>query len=187
MLGHPLVHPGVGNRVSDLVLGKQEITRLNRADRRLPTPGVSGECEYAAEPVVTDFGIALALSAAGGGRMTETGLSLGTPHYMSPEQATTDRDLSARSDVYSLACVLYEMLAGDPPHIGRTAQAILMRILTEEPSSVTDVRKAVPPHVQAVLVKALEKLPADRFESAEQFAAALDNEHHQRKQSAHAS
>ena len=131
---------------------------------------------HAGEPVVADFGIALALSAAGGGRMTETGLSLGTPHYMSPEQATADRDLSARSDVYSLACVLYEMLAGDPPHTGPTAQAILMRILTEEPRSVTDVRKAVPPHVQAVLVKALEKLPADRFESAEQFAAALENE-----------
>ncbi len=131
---------------------------------------------HAGEPVVADFGIALALSAAGGGRMTETGLSLGTPHYMSPEQATADRDLSARSDVYSLACVLYEMLAGDPPHIGPTAQAILMRILTEEPRSVTDVRKAVPPHVQAVLVKALEKLPADRFETAEQFAAALENE-----------
>ena len=131
---------------------------------------------HAGEPVVADFGIALALSAAGGGRMTETGLSLGTPHYMSPEQATADRDLSARSDVYSLACVLYEMLAGDPPHTGPTAQAILMRILTEEPRSVTDVRKAVPPNVQAVLVKALEKLPADRFESAEQFAVALDNE-----------
>ena len=131
---------------------------------------------HAGEPVVADFGIALALSAAGGGRMTETGLSLGTPHYMSPEQATADRDLSARSDVYSLACVLYEMLAGDPPHTGPTAQAILMRILTEEPRSVTDVRKAVPPHVQAVLVKALEKLPADRFESAEQFSGALENE-----------
>ena len=131
---------------------------------------------HAGQPVVADFGIALALSAAGGGRMTETGLSLGTPYYMSPEQATADRDLSARSDVYSLACVLYEMLAGDPPHTGPTAQAILMRILTEEPRSVTDVRKAVPPHVQAVLVKALEKLPADRFETAEQFAAALENE-----------
>ncbi len=131
---------------------------------------------HAGQPVVADFGIALALSAAGGGRMTETGLSLGTPHYMSPEQASADRDLSARSDVYSLACVLYEMLAGDPPHTGPTAQAILMRILTEEPRSVTDVRKAVPPHVQAVLVKALEKLPADRFETAEQFATALENE-----------
>jgi serine/threonine-protein kinase len=82
-------------------------------------------------PVVADFGIALAISAAGGGRMTETGLSLGTPHYMSPEQASADRDLSARSDVYSLGCVLYEMLAGQPPHTGPSAQSILVRILTE--------------------------------------------------------
>ena len=98
------------------------------------------------EPVVADFGIALAVSAAGGGRLTETGLSLGTPHYMSPEQATADRSLTARSDVYSLGCVLYEMLTGDPPHTGPTAQAILMRILTEEPRSVTDIRRSVPPH-----------------------------------------
>ncbi len=127
-------------------------------------------------PVVADFGIAVAISAAGGGRLTETGMSVGTPHYMSPEQATAERDLSPRSDVYSLACVLYEMLAGDPPHVGPTAQAILMRILTEDPRSVTDVRKAVPPHVSAVLAKSLEKLPADRFESAAEFAAALADE-----------
>ncbi len=127
-------------------------------------------------PVVADFGIAVAISAAGGGRMTETGLSLGTPHYMSPEQATADRDLSARSDIYSLACVLYEMLAGDPPHTGPTAQAILMRILTESPRTVTQVRSSVPPHVSAVISKALEKLPADRFESAKEFADALENE-----------
>lgn len=127
-------------------------------------------------PVVADFGIALAVSAAGGGRMTETGLSLGTPHYMSPEQATADRDLSARSDVYSLACVLYEMLAGDPPHTGPTPQAVLMRILTEDPRAVTDVRKSVPPNVACTLSKALEKLPADRFESAEEFARALRDE-----------
>ncbi|MEJ2202799.1 MAG: serine/threonine-protein kinase, partial [Gemmatimonadota bacterium] len=129
---------------------------------------------HAGQPVVADFGIALAISAAGGGRMTETGLSLGTPHYMSPEQATADRDLSARSDVYSLACVLYEMLAGDPPHTGPSAQAILVRILTETPRPVTDTRTAVPPHVASVLAKALEKLPADRFESAVQFREALD-------------
>ncbi|NIV48140.1 MAG: protein kinase, partial [Gammaproteobacteria bacterium] len=78
---------------------------------------------------------------------------------MSPEQATADRDLSARSDVYSLGCVLYEMLAGEPPHTGPSAQAILVRILTEAPRSVTDVRTSVPPHVAAVLRKALEKLP----------------------------
>ena len=127
-------------------------------------------------PVVADFGIALAISAAGGGRMTETGLSLGTPHYMSPEQATADRDLSARSDVYSLGCVLYEMLAGDPPHTGPTAQSILMRILTESPRPVEEVRASVPPHVAATLGKALERLPADRFESAKEFMDALGDE-----------
>ncbi len=127
-------------------------------------------------PVVADFGIALAISAAGGGRMTETGLSLGTPHYMSPEQATADRDLSPRSDIYSLACVLYEMLSGDPPHTGPTAQAILVRILTENPRSVSEARTAVPPHVTAVLAKALEKLPADRFESAKAFGEALEDQ-----------
>jgi len=127
-------------------------------------------------PVVADFGIALAISAAGGGRMTETGLSLGTPHYMSPEQATADRDLSPRSDIYSLACVLYEMLSGDPPHTGPTAQAILVRILTDQPRPVSETRTAVPPHVGAALMKALEKLPADRFESARAFGDALADE-----------
>lgn len=127
-------------------------------------------------PVVADFGIALAISAAGGGRMTETGLSLGTPHYMSPEQATAERDLTARSDVYSLACVLYEMLAGNPPHAGPTAQSVLMKILTQEPQPVTEVRRSVPRHVAAALTKALEKLPADRFEDAEAFQRALEDE-----------
>jgi eukaryotic-like serine/threonine-protein kinase len=124
-------------------------------------------------PVVADFGIALALSAAGGGRMTATGLSLGTPHYMSPEQATADRDLSPRSDIYALACVLYEMLTGDPPHTASTSQAILVRILTESPRSVREIRASVPPHVAAAIGKALEKLPADRFESAGAFRDAL--------------
>src|SRR5687768_15097536 len=82
-------------------------------------------------PMVADFGIALAVSAAAGGRMTETGLSLGTPHYMSPEQATAEREISARSDVYSLASVLYEMLAGEPPHMGGTAQQVIMKIITD--------------------------------------------------------
>jgi eukaryotic-like serine/threonine-protein kinase len=124
-------------------------------------------------PVVADFGIALAVSAAAGGRMTETGLSLGTPHYMSPEQATAEREISARSDIYSLASVLYEMLAGQPPHTGASAQQIIMKIITETPSPVTQFRRSVPPHVAAALAQALEKLPADRFESAKAFAAAL--------------
>ncbi len=126
-------------------------------------------------PVVADFGIALAISAAGGGRMTETGLSLGTPHYMSPEQASADRDLTARSDVYSLGCVLYEMLAGQPPHTGPSAQSILMRILTEDPRPITDLRRSVPPNVAAAITKATEKLPADRFETAQDFVDALDD------------
>ena len=124
-------------------------------------------------PIVADFGIALAVSAAAGGRMTETGLSLGTPHYMSPEQATGERDLTGRSDVYSLASVLYEMLTGDPPHTGSSAQQIIMKIVTEEAAPVTKVRKSVPPNVAAAVAKALEKLPADRFESAKAFADAL--------------
>jgi len=124
-------------------------------------------------PMVADFGIALAVSAAAGGRMTETGLSLGTPHYMSPEQATAEKDLSARSDVYSLGSVLYEMLTGNPPHVGSSAQQIIMRIVTEEAQPVTRTRKAVPANVSAAVAKSLEKLPADRFESARAFAEAL--------------
>ncbi|HUG41574.1 MAG TPA: protein kinase, partial [Longimicrobiales bacterium] len=127
------------------------------------------------DPLVADFGIALALSEAGGGRITETGMSLGTPHYMSPEQATGERDLDPRSDVYGLGCVLYEMLVGEPPFPGPTAQAVLARILTSEPRRVTEARHTVPLHVDAVVAKSLEKLPADRFESAEAFAAALDD------------
>ncbi len=126
-------------------------------------------------PVVADFGIALALSAAAGGRMTETGLSLGTPHYMSPEQATAEKELTNRSDIYSLGCVLYEMLTGNPPHTGATAQQIIMKIVTEEAAPVTKLRKAVPPNVAAAVAKAVERLPADRFETAKGFAEALGN------------
>ena len=124
-------------------------------------------------PMVMDFGIALAVSAAAGGRMTETGLSLGTPHYMSPEQATAEKEITGRSDVYSLASVLYEMLAGQPPHIGGAAQQVIMKILTEPAQPVTALRKSVPPNVAVAIAKALEKLPADRFESAKAFADAL--------------
>ncbi|MBI3981269.1 MAG: serine/threonine-protein kinase, partial [Gemmatimonadetes bacterium] len=125
-------------------------------------------------PMVADFGIALAVSAAAGGRMTETGLSLGTPHYMSPEQATADKSITGRSDIYSLACVLYEMLTGEPPHMGTSAQQIIMKIVTEEAPPVTKLRKSVPLNVAAAVAQALEKLPADRFGSAADFAAALD-------------
>lgn len=123
--------------------------------------------------MVADFGIALAVSAAAGGRMTETGLSLGTPHYMSPEQATAAKDITARSDVYSLGSVLYELLTGNPPHTGSSAQQIIMKIVTEEPAPVTTMRKSVPPNVTAAVARSLEKLPADRFTSAKEFSGAL--------------
>ena len=126
-------------------------------------------------PMVADFGIALAVSAAAGGRMTETGLSLGTPHYMSPEQATAEKEITARSDVYSLGSVLFEMLAGQPPHLGGSAQQIIMKIIAEPAPVVTALRKSVPPNVAAAVAKSLEKLPADRFESAKAFADALAN------------
>jgi serine/threonine-protein kinase len=125
------------------------------------------------DPLIADFGIALAVSHAGGSRLTETGLSIGTPHYMSPEQAMGDRELDARSDVYSLAAVLYEMLTGEPPYTGATAQAIVARVITEEPRSITLQRRTVPPHVAEAVHQALNKLPADRFGSAVSFAEAL--------------
>lgn len=125
--------------------------------------------------LVADFGIALAASRSdGGSRMTETGMSLGTPHYMSPEQAMGERDITARSDVYALGCVLYEMLIGEPPFNGPTPQAIVARVLTEAPRSITLERKSVPRQIEAAVNTALEKLPADRFPTAAAFAAALD-------------
>ena len=125
--------------------------------------------------LVADFGIALAVSAAAGGRMTETGLSLGTPHYMSPEQATAEKDITGRSDIYSLGSVLYEMLAGQPPHLGGSAQQIVMKIIAEPVQPVTTHRKSVPPNVAGAVAKALEKLPADRFDTAKSFSEALAN------------
>jgi serine/threonine-protein kinase len=124
--------------------------------------------------LVADFGIALAVSTAGT-RMTETGMNLGTPHYMSPEQAMGEREITARSDVYALGCVLYEMLTGDPPFTGSTAQAIVARVVTEQPRSLTSQRHTIPPQVEAAVLTALEKLPADRFNSAAEFAVALAN------------
>jgi eukaryotic-like serine/threonine-protein kinase len=124
-------------------------------------------------PLVADFGIALAVGAVGGTRLTKTGLSIGTPRYMSPEQVTGDHAVGPSSDVFSLACVLHEMLVGEPPYAGRTAQASLARLLQGAPVSPTSVRKSIPPHVDAALRKALEKLPADRFRQAGDFARAL--------------
>jgi serine/threonine-protein kinase len=125
------------------------------------------------EPLVADFGIALAVGAAGGSRLTETGLSLGTPYYMSPEQATGDQHVGPASDIYALAAMLYEMLTGDPPYVGSTAQAVLGKIIQGAPVSATEVRKTVPPNVDAAIRRALEKLPADRFTRAHEFARAL--------------
>ncbi len=123
--------------------------------------------------LVADFGIALAASKAGGSRMTETGMSLGTPHYMSPEQAMGERTLDARSDVYALGCVLYEMLVGDPPFMGSTAQAIVAKVMTEKPAPPSRIRDTIPPHVEDAALTALEKLPADRFATAAELASAL--------------
>ena len=125
------------------------------------------------QALVADFGIALAASKASGARMTETGMSLGTPHYMSPEQAMGEREITARSDVYALGAVLYEMLTGDPPFTGSTAQAVVARVVTESPRPLVPQRHTIPPHVEAAVLTALEKLPADRFASAAEFAEAL--------------
>jgi serine/threonine-protein kinase len=125
------------------------------------------------QAVVADFGIALAVSHAGGSRMTETGLSVGTPQYMSPEQAMGERDITARSDIYSLGAVLYELLVGEPPFTGPTAQAIVAKVITERPPRLAAYRDTVPPHVDAAVRRALAKLPADRFATARDLAEAL--------------
>ncbi len=121
---------------------------------------------------VADFGIARAITEAGGQRLTQTGLAIGTPAYMSPEQAAGSRDLDGRSDLYSLGCVLYEMLAGEPPFTG-PADTLVHQHLTVQPTPITSLRPAVPPAVCAALMRALAKTPADRFSPAAQFAEAL--------------
>jgi hypothetical protein len=123
--------------------------------------------------LVADFGIALAVSAAGGQRMTQTGLSLGTPQYMSPEQAMGERQIDARADQYALGAVTYEMLTGEAPFTGPSVQAIVARVLSEEPRGIVTQRRAVPPEVEGAVLRALEKLPADRFASVAEFSAAL--------------
>jgi serine/threonine-protein kinase len=128
-------------------------------------------------PVLADFGIALAVSAGGAGRLTETGLSLGTPHYMSPEQATGDLSVGPGADIYALGCVLYEMLVGEPPYTGSTPQAVLGRIITGQVPSAREHRSSVPSSVDAVVARSLEKVPADRFRSGGELAAALADEH----------
>jgi len=133
--------------------------------------------------LVADFGIARALGARTGGQpggqaeagLTETGMSLGTPAYMSPEQASGERELDQRTDIYSLGCVLYEMLAGEPPFTGPTAQVVLTRRFTEAPRPLRQVRDAVPAEIEAAVATALARSPADRFENAGDFARALES------------
>jgi hypothetical protein len=125
--------------------------------------------------LVADFGIALAAARTGQDRLTETGLSLGTPAYMSPEQALGDRVIDGRTDIYALGCVLYEMLSGEAPFTGPTAQAIIARVATERPRSLIAQRHTVPPAVEAAVMTALEKLPADRFATGQEVIAALEN------------
>lgn len=126
-----------------------------------------------AHALVADFGIALAVQQAGGARMTQTGLSLGTLQYMAPEQAMGDKHVDHRADQYALAAVTYEMLTGEPPHTGTNAQAIVAKLLTEQVRSATVLRPSVPAHVDAALRAALQKLPADRFADVAAFLAAL--------------
>ena len=124
--------------------------------------------------IVADFGMARAMTAAASGDLTETGLVLGTAAYMSPEQANAERTLDGRSDVYSLACVVYEMLAGEPPFTGPTQQAIIARHSQEPPRSLRIIRPAVRASVQRAVEKALAKVPADRFATAGEFLDALE-------------
>src|SRR2546429_461216 len=123
--------------------------------------------------VVSDFGIARAINAAAGDKLTETGLAVGTPLYMSPEQGVGSTELDGRSDIYSLGCMLYEMLAGQPPFVGPTAESIVRQHLIADPPAVTGVRPGTPPEVAQALERALAKTPADRYPTAAAFAAAL--------------
>lgn len=124
--------------------------------------------------LVADFGIARAITASDGGALTTRGIAVGTPAYMSPEQATGQDHVDGRSDLYSLGCVVYEMLAGEPPFTGRTAQAIAARHLQEPPPSLRVVRPSVTPAVQEVLETALAKVPAERYPTVRRFVVALD-------------
>ena len=123
--------------------------------------------------IVTDFGIARAVSAAGGDKLTQTGLAIGTPAYMPPEQASGSGQVDRRSDIYSLACVLYETLAGQPPFTGPTAQAIMARHSLDAVPRLKIVRDAIPDELETVIERALEKVPADRYQTSGEFAKAL--------------
>ena len=186
--------------VMPVVTGETLRARLER-ERQLPIPdAVRIACEIASaldyahrhnvihrdikpenillhdgQALVADFGIALAVQSAGGQRMTQTGLSLGTPQYMSPEQAMGERTIDARTDVYALGAVTYEMLCGDAPFAGSSVQAIVAKVMTERPTALHTLRDTVPPGIEQAVFTALAKLPADRFATAAEFAAALAN------------
>ncbi len=128
------------------------------------------------QPMVLDFGVALALTHAGDERLTEPGLSLGTPAYMSPEQAVGDHDIDLRTDVYSLGCVVYEMLSGEAPFSAATIQALIAKILADAPSRLSRLRPGIPAHVDEAVHRAMAKVPSDRFDTAKAFAEALVEE-----------
>ena len=127
----------------------------------------------AGHALVADFGIARAVGAGGGATITKTGLAVGTPQYMSPEQAGGSPNVDARADIFAFGCVLYEMVAGEPPFTGPTPQAIVMRSMTEAPRPLTTTREGLSTALDAVVTKALAKSPADRWQTSQQFADAL--------------
>jgi serine/threonine protein kinase/Tfp pilus assembly protein PilF len=131
---------------------------------------------YEGEAMVMDFGIAKAVSSAANETLTQTGMMVGTPAYVSPEQASGEQNIDGQSDQYSLACVLYEMLSGDRPFTGATAQAVLTKRFTEMPKSLREVRGSVPEHVERAVTKAMAAVPSDRFTSTAVFAQALGSE-----------
>jgi serine/threonine-protein kinase len=159
-----------------LLLGQQVVSALDYAHRQgVIHRDIKPEniLLHAGEAMVADFGIALALSAAGGERLTETGLSMGTPEYMSPEQASGAKHVDARSDIYSLGCVLYEMLGGDPPFTAHTPQAVIARQVLDPPPSLRTLRPSIPAQVEEVVKRALAKAPADRWQTADELLAHL--------------
>ena len=199
----PLYDSGKANEllfyVMPLVRGESLRERLRR-EHQLPiaesltlTRAVAGALDYAhrqgilhrdikpenillqdGQALLADFGIALAVSSAGGDRLTHTGISVGTPTYMSPEQVAGDESLDARTDIYALGCVAYEMLAGEPPFRGRNTQAVIAAVMTGEAKPLTEQRRNVPDAAAAAIHCAIERLPADRFATAAEFASALD-------------
>jgi eukaryotic-like serine/threonine-protein kinase len=200
----PLYDSGVAGEllyyVMPLVGGESLRGRLAR-ERQLPvsevlsiTQAVAGALNYAhrkgvlhrdikpenillsdGQAMLTDFGIALAVQAAAGDRLTVTGLSIGTPSYMSPEQFAGDETVDARADIYALGCVAYEMLSGEPPFAGATMQAVVASVMTGAAKPLTDLRRTVPLAMSEAIRCAIERLPADRFATAADFAAALTN------------